>query len=218
MRDNDQRRVLNIIKNYDTVTWAEHYAKAQTSNKIHNREFLTVFSNLDYDFYDRKIKALDIGCSGGRYTAALVSKSIDAVGIDTAIKSLLCASKDNAHFACASATDLPFKKDSFDLVICIELFHHFSDELLKKSLMHISEATKPQGIFVFDVKNKLNPIIWYLYKKNDSISTTYRCRTVYQMSKLIEQTGFKIIKKKSIFPNLPTLFAPIVIVFAMKEG
>lgn len=215
----EQRRILNIVKNYDTLAWAEHYAKAQTSNKIHNKEFLTFFTNLDYDFHDKK-RALDIGCSGGRYTAALISKSIDAVGIDTAIKPLLYASKriHDAHFTCASATDLPFKNETFDLVICIELFHHFTDEVLKKSLKHIGEVTKPQGIFVFDVKNKLNPVIGYLYKKNDSISTTYRCRTVYQMSKLIEKNGFKIIEKKSIFPNLPALFAPIVIVFARKEG
>lgn len=224
MKDNEQKRVEYIAKAYDSINAAERFSRnrppANMFDKIRDNEFQTTFSNLDLDeFPSNKPKALDIGIGGGRYTMSLVNKGVDTIGIDTGINPLKYASEQvDAKFIRASVTDLPFKKESFDLVICIELLHHFTDEVLEKALAEISDVIKPGGIFVFDVKNKMNPVMWYLYKKNDSIRTTYRSRTIYQMSRFIEKHSFKIIKKKSIFHKLPTLFAPFVIVFAKKEG
>ena len=146
----------------------------------------------------------------------LVNNGIDAVGIDTGINLLKYASERiDAKFIRASVTDLPFKKESFDLVICIELLHHFEDEVLEKVLGEISGVIKPEGVFVFDVKNKSNPYLWHRYKKRDRVEFTLKARTTKQMAKLVKKHDFEVIKKKGIlFPI--TLFAPFVVVFGRK--
>jgi len=148
----------------------------------------------------------------------LKNKGFDAIGIDTAIIPLKYASERiDAKLIRASVTDLPFKKESFDLVICIELLHHFEDEVIGKVLEEISEVIKPGGILVFDVKNKLNPVMWYRYKKENSVEFTLKARTNREMAKLVEKHGFEVIKKKGIlFPI--ALFAPYVVVFVRKKG
>ena len=148
----------------------------------------------------------------------LTNNGIETVGIDTGFNLLKYASERvDAKFIGASATDLPFKKDSFDLVICIELLHHFTDDVLEQALDEIRDVVKPGGIFVFDVKNKLNSVMWYKYKKEGSVKFTLKVRTTREMIKFVEKRGFEIIKKKGIFFPV-TLFAPFAIVFARKEG
>ena len=148
---------------------------------------------------------------------SLKNKGFEAIGIDTAIIPLKYASERiDAKLIRASVTDLPFQKDSFDLVICIELLHHFEDEVLERVLEYVSEVIKPGGIFVFDVKNKLNPVMWYKYKKENSVEFTLKARTIRELAKLVERHGFEVIKKKGIlFPV--AMFAPFVIVFGRKE-
>jgi len=151
MKDNNQKRVENIAKAYDSFNAAEQYNRSNPSanmfDKLRDKEFLAVFSNLDFDWLpSKKPLALDIGCSSGRYTMALGNRNIDAVGIDTASIPLKYASERvNAKFLRASATVLPFKKETFDLVICIELLHHFTDDVLEVVLEEISDVIKPGG-------------------------------------------------------------------------
>ena len=214
-------RISHVAKEYDNAECAQRYFSREKSRnmreKISHKQFLTLFSNLDFDFPSNKPVALDIGCSSGRYTMGLKNKGFDAVGIDTAIIPLKYATERiDGMFIRASVTELPFKKAGFDLVICIELLHHFEDDILEEVLEEISEVVKPEGIFVFDVKNKLNPFVWKRYKKRNGVRITLKCRTVRMMTKNLEKMGFEVMKKKGIsFPV--TLFAPYVIVFARKS-
>jgi SAM-dependent methyltransferase len=215
-------RILHIAKGYNNISSAERYFYCKKSknmrDRISHKQFLTVFSNLDCnDFPRNKPLALDIGCSSGRYMVGLKNKGFDAIGLDTAIIPLKYASERvDEKFIRASATDLPFKKDSFDLVICIELLHHFEDKVLEKVLEEIRDIIKSGGIFVFDVKNKMNPVMWYKYKKENSIEFTLKARANREMTKIVEKYGFEVIKKKGIlFPI--TLFAPYVVVFGRKK-
>ena len=214
-------RVSRIAKAYDNRSSAERrfgYNIPKTMrDKISHKQFLTVFSNLDCnDFPNNKPFGLDIGCSSGRYVMGLKDKGFEAIGIDTAIIPLKYSSeRTDAKLIRASATDLPFEKESFDLVICIELLHHFEDEVLEKVLGEISEVIKPGGVFIFDVKNKLNPVMWYKYKKENSVKFTLKARTIRKMAKLVEKHSFEVIKRKGIlFPI--AMFAPYVVVFGRK--
>lgn len=216
-------KISHIAKAYDNINAAERFSRnrppASMFDKIRDEEFQTTFSNLNFDeLLSNRPKALDIGIGGGRYIRYLTNSGIETVEIDTGVNPLKYASERvDAKFIRASATDLSFKKDCFDLVICIELLHHFEDEVLERALEEISSVIKPGGIFVFDVKNKINPVLWYKYKKENSVEFTLKARTTKQMRKLVERHSFEVIKKKGIlFPI--TLFAPFVIVFARREG
>ena len=215
------KRISHIAKAYDSISSAERYFSCEDSKNMRDmilhKQFLTVSSNLNFDeLPSNKPVALDIGCNSGRYAMGLKDKEFEAVGIDTAIIPLKYASERvDGKFIRGSATNLPFKKESFDLVICIELLHHFEDEVLERVFEEISDIIKPKGIFIFDVKNKLNPVIWYRYKNENSVEFTLKARTNREMAKHIENHGFEVIKKKGIlFPI--TMFAPYVVVFGRK--
>lgn len=95
----------------DSTDSAEYYFTCG-ANRLYDIQFNTVISNLNFDTDTNKkrIKALDIGCSGGRYALALANIGLEVVGIDTAIKPLIFASMNiNANFVRASVTKLPFK-------------------------------------------------------------------------------------------------------------
>jgi ubiquinone/menaquinone biosynthesis C-methylase UbiE len=217
-----KERILNIARHYNNIEHAERNFSCENSKNmrdtISHKQFLTVFTNLDFELPSDKPVALDIGCSSGRYVVGLKDKKFEAVGMDTAIIPLKYASERiDATFIRASVTDLPFKKETFDLVICIELLHHFSEEVLEGVLTQISKVTKADGIFVFDIKNKLNLPLRYRYKKRDTVEFPKTARTIHNMEKLVKEAGFEIIKKEGIlFPI--TLFAPYVIFFGRKEG
>lgn len=217
MKDDDQSKKVECIARHtlDSTSHAEYYFSSGT-NRLYDMQFRTVFSNLNLDdISNQKINALDIGCSGGRYTAALLNMGVDTVGLDTANNALLYASnKINAKFICAS--DLPFKKGSFDLVLCINLLQHFTDDIVENILEEINDVIKPGGILISDVKNALNPVLYLSFKKHSGYCT-YNSRTTKQMTKLSEKHGFKVIKKKGVLIPI-TLFAPFVILFARKEG
>jgi SAM-dependent methyltransferase len=219
--ENSKIRISNIAKVYDNIDAADQFFYCKNIKNmrelISHKQFFSVFSNLNYDFPSKEPAALDIGCSSGRYVAGLLKNGFNAVGVDTAIIPLKYASKRiDGKFIRASATNLPFKRNSFDLITCIELLHHFENEVLDKVLAEISEIMKPQGIFIFDVKNKRNPIIWQRYKKEDRIGFTLKARTIGEMVKYTELHHFKIIKKMSIiFPIMQ--IAPYIIFWARKE-
>lgn len=54
-------------------------------------------------------------------------------------------------------------------------------------------------MFVFDLKNKINPVIWYKYKKVDTVECTMKARTIRVTAELVEKCGFEIIKKRGYF-------------------
>lgn len=219
--NDSMERLKNVASCYDSITSAERYFNPSLdtiSGRIRHSESKIVFKNLDtYCPHTEKIRALDIGCSGGRYVQALLSRGFDTHGLDTGMIPLLYAKEKikTGNFYQGSVAALPFKKDIFDLVICVELFHHLTDDILNNSLEKIAKIVKPGGVLIFDVKNSLNPIILALYKRHSNIKFTLQTRSIHKMTGLVEQKGFKVIKKKGIYFPI-ALFAPIVIVFCKK--
>jgi ubiquinone/menaquinone biosynthesis C-methylase UbiE len=96
-------------------------------------------------------KVLDLGCGFGRVMSELARKAAAVVGIDNSSASLLLAQEKircipNCSLVQANALHLSFKKNSFDVVICIQngisAFHVDQKQLIKESL----RVTKNRGI------------------------------------------------------------------------
>jgi ubiquinone/menaquinone biosynthesis C-methylase UbiE len=99
-------------------------------------------------------KVLDLGCGYGRVMPELAQKASTVAGIDNSNASLMLARErtrfiPNCSLIQANALHIGFKKNSFDVVICIQngisAFHVDQKQLIKESL----RVTKDEGMALF---------------------------------------------------------------------
>lgn len=114
---------------------------------------------------------LDVGCGSGHYYRSLkkrINKSFYYTGVDPyeifLKKAKIAWKKDkNVNFKLGNIYDLPFKKNSFDISICCNVFIHLHDVI--KPLREIIRVTKKTVILrtvLFDVSYKIQLV----YNKN----------------------------------------------------
>lgn len=76
------------------------------------------------------LQILDAGCGTGYWTMRLASNRRRIIGLDASAEMLSQARLCNRQLELvhASAETLPFVKNTFDRVFCLNSFHHFSDK------------------------------------------------------------------------------------------
>jgi SAM-dependent methyltransferase len=207
------------ISGYDNLEIAKSFFQYDFGGKHRERRFQKNFDLITKyinDFHEG-IRVLDIGCSGGRYTQMLLQKKMITFGLDTSRIALKFNKEHNpeANLIQCSVTNLPFVSQSFDLIVCVELFHHLDDHFLDQALKDLSRILKKGGTFFCDLRNSLNPIMWYSYKKRNGKYYTLKTRNIFTMIKNIEKHNFKVYEKKGFYFPI-TEFAPYIILSAKK--
>ncbi|KYK35267.1 MAG: methyltransferase domain-containing protein [Theionarchaea archaeon] len=113
-------------------------------------DYTEKFRHSLYEKVDVKTKKtiLDIGCGSGAVTADIASLTDGHVtGIDTDEKNLAQAElivPDNVTLMKASALDLPFPDNTFDLVVFSVVFLYIEDQ--QKAVNEMARVTKKEGI------------------------------------------------------------------------
>jgi ubiquinone biosynthesis O-methyltransferase len=92
-------------------------------------------------------KVLDVGCGTGRYSIPLAKKGAEVHGIDIS-KGMLRLAKRNStklkiDFQIGNMLKIPFKKDTFDVVISNLAIDHVKDH--RKALSEMQRVCKPGG-------------------------------------------------------------------------
>ncbi len=156
-----------------------------------------------------KGKLLDIGCGLANCTAEFAKKGFDCVGVDVSKQQLTWAkkylAKNGVNFPLikANCLDLPFKDNTFDYVISIAVFHHLdSDEKRLKAFREVYRVLKPNGTALVTCWNKTQPrfilgsgdryVKWSHKARNHY--RYYHLFTYWEMRRLAEKAGFKIVK------------------------
>lgn len=92
---------------------------------------------------------LDVGCGTGGMLIAAARRGIVPVGVDIALRWLVVARRAlleegiDALVVAADGARLPFRRQSFDLVTCIEALEHTADQ---RGLVHAClAAARPEG-------------------------------------------------------------------------
>ena len=149
---------------------------------------------------------LDVGCGYGDLIRYLhhTKPELDLVGID-ASKTLLDVAKrlfksQNIRFFLEHADKMHFKDNTFDIVVCKDTFHHFSNPVKILKEMH-RVAKKDSMIYITDLKRDSDKkiilsVINDISKDNlthaayyiNSIKASY---TIIEMKRLFKTAGIK---------------------------
>ena len=123
------------------------------------------FDIVDFSKFDEQSTVLDVGCGTGRWSIYLSSKfsSVYAMDPSKAIYSAAKLTKDTPaiHLIKASAENIPFDDETFDLVISLGVLHHIPDT--QKALNSIVKKV-----------NKDGQCLIYLYYALDNRSFFYK--------------------------------------------
>ena len=107
------------------------------------------FDIVNPDVYTDKC-VLDVGCGTGRWSKYLSKKvrAIEAIDPSHAVLSAaaLLQDEENVRISQASADNMPFPDNSFDLVFSLGVLHHIPDT--KTAMRKCVEKVKPGGYFL----------------------------------------------------------------------
>lgn len=161
---------------------------------------------------EKKVKkVLDVGCGSGWLVKALKETGFDAQGCDN---SPLAVKKNIIR---ASATNLPFANNFFDMVTAISLIEHFNQKETPKFLSEVRRVLKPKGYFFLITPNFATPLRflqgknWHGYLEPTHI-TFY---TPLSLKSKLKRSGFSDFK--FTFKPLPVKDFDWIIPFFSKK-
>ena len=111
---------------------------------------------------EKKERVLDLGCSIGAWSLFLrKQKSKYIIGVDISKERLDLAKKRGYdEVALANGTNLPFKDNYFDLIVCTDvLVHVLKEKSWKKIFKEANRTLKPGGVFIFSIPSRRAKLI-----------------------------------------------------------
>ncbi|RKZ31386.1 hypothetical protein DRQ36_02295 [bacterium] len=176
-------------------------------------KFIGVTMSIYRDFVNKAVSpesvVLDLGCGDGKYGAIreISVRPKILIGLDND-EGLIKENSYLAYRVLGDAHNLPFRQNSFDLIITREVFEHIENP--DTVLFEAARVLKANGKMIIQTPNKLNPIsflssILSLKTKarlkrlltNESkiegnYKTYYRCNTSRKLSHTLRRNGFSV--------------------------
>jgi len=201
----------------------DYYQKSIKVNPLqwfwHHRRF----KNISQLIEPVEGEILDIGSADGTFTEVIVnhSKAAKVIGIDILESSVKYANKrfkkdKRMEFLVADAQYLPFKKNRFQAVFCLEALEHIFDP--QKVLSEIKRVLKPNGYLIILVPTDsfLFKIAWWFvlhtWGKHWRETHLQSFRQKNSLTLVVKKAGFKIERDKKFLLNM------LEVVKARKEG
>jgi ubiquinone/menaquinone biosynthesis C-methylase UbiE len=156
---------------------------------------------------------LDVGCGTGMHLETYKRFKCKLYGVDTSPSMLQQARNrlgESAELIQADATELPFEKDTFDLILCMLVLHEMDDEVRTRVLNEMNRVLKPDGrILLIDYHTGKPVPVKGWYPKLVIVLTeiaagrrhykNYRhFKSIGGLPALIERSHFKTEKEKII--------------------
>ncbi|MDX2042366.1 MAG: class I SAM-dependent methyltransferase [Acidobacteriota bacterium] len=146
-----------------------------------------------------RLQLLDIGCGTGA-TMDHLRQFGEVQGIDLAMIPLsFSRRRGHDRTMCASATELPFADDTFDLVTALDVIEHLDDDV--KGFSEIRRVLKPGAPAVIYV-----PAFMSLWGPNDDQSGHKRRYRLPELQAAAEKAGMKV--ERISYSNF-AMFLPI---------
>ncbi len=110
------------------------------------------------------LRTLELGCGGGQFGINLVKRGADVVGLDFSANQLAVARANVAETGVrfplvrASAEELPFDDESFDLVVCDHGATSFTDP--RVTIPECARVLRSGGALAFDIATPWVAVCW----------------------------------------------------------
>lgn len=138
---------------------------------------------------------LEVGCGPGWYIDRF-SHDFKCYGVDISIDMLKECRKKQLDVCLATGEFLPFKNDTFDYIICINMFQYVDNPLL--FLRELKKIAKSNCVLIIDFKNKasLRSVIHMLYSKfRTSVEPDNEKRySIFEFLKFLDSSKWKKVK------------------------
>jgi len=116
------------------------------------RIYEIVMENLDHE---NPVSFLDVGFGAGIFLNFMSNYSSLAVGVELSSKFVKIVREHfkgiNAEYIVADAERLPFRQESFDLILCNQVFEHLPN--VEEAIHEIKRVTKHRGKVIASVPN-----------------------------------------------------------------
>jgi SAM-dependent methyltransferase len=103
---------------------------------------------------------LDAGCGPAVMTDVLLARGFEYHGIDRS-EAMIAAARSRfpedgrTEFQVADILDLPFERDSFDVVLSLGVLEYVSD--VDRAMDEIARVLRADGVYVFSMLNRYSP-------------------------------------------------------------
>lgn len=132
------------------------------------------------------LKILDAGCGPGLFSKKL-EKYGHVTALDASNEALRYAKKRGLKTVKAEITCLPFKNNTFDLVVSLDVLCHRSIKNDADVLREFNRVLKPQGILILKL-----PAFSWLMNSHDRLVYTKRRYTSKQLLAKLTTSGFNL--------------------------
>jgi len=143
---------------------------------------------------NKNLICLDIGCGSGEIESLLHDNFKEIVGIDSAknkIKGAKNRKLTNCKFKINKGIKLNFKKNSFDVVLIINVLHHIKHEEHKMLLKGVKRVLKDKGQCLIFEHNPLNPLVWLRFYYFSKIDKGCKMLNPFLLKENLKTIGFR---------------------------
>lgn len=182
--------------------YSNTYFKNRDHLDVQHAQYIKIFLN-----NHTLSKVLDVGCGTGRLVKFLNQHGFNTQGCEPEVAALKIAQRINSGNSIkkASATKLPYKANSFDLIISASVVEHLTKKEVNKFLKEAGRILKPHGYIFIVTPNFSSPFRylkkekWFAYSDPTHINFFNR----KSISQLLTSTGFLNInfKFKTLYSN-----------------
>ena len=155
---------------------------------------------------------LDYGCGPGRISALLARQGFHVLGVDPSPAMISVARRQRldklqVEFRLCDSHPVAAKTNAFDAIVCSSVIEYETHpvELLRK----FSNALRPSGVLIISFANSRSLSRALFQRRNLHLGAQVHTWTGQQFTGLVEEGGFKPIRKtvyfESIFDRTPPL-------------
>lgn len=152
-------------------------------------------------------RILDVGAGEGALVERYRGLGYDVVGVDSAYES--------AQVTRADLLSLPFERESFDVVLCLDVLEHVELLSQPQAVAEIARVTKRGGKLLLSVPNlahlhsRLRFLLTGALSRTSAVERHPGDRPLCEYLRILSDAGFSIDRQSGIFPTLPFAFRAV---------